>query len=160
MARSNKKRTRTALFEAPAWADMLAIRAIRLGDTFVVRLTAFLAQFGVTPLQFHVLRIVYVRDEDGEGLPVGVIGGALLASAPDVTRLIDRLEKLGYLERIRKPDDRRVVRVRLTDEGLALVERIHGPLIAHHDALLAKIPKSDLKKIAEDLRRVLDNLPS
>jgi DNA-binding MarR family transcriptional regulator len=157
---SRKKRTRTALFDAPDWADTLAIRAMRLGDTLVVRLTALLSQFGVTPLQYNVLRILYVRDEDGEGLPIGVVGAALVASAPDVSRLIDRLEKLGYLERIRKADDRRVVRVRLTDAGFTLVERIFRPVLEHHHELLAKLSKSELERIAEDLRKVIERLPT
>jgi len=151
-----RKKPRTALFDAPDWGDTLAIRAIRLGDTIVVRMTVLLEPFGITPLQYNVLRILYVRDEQNEGLPIGVIGNALIASAPDVTRLIDRLEKLAHLERVRKSDDRRVVRVRLTDSGFTLVEKIHVALLAHHHSLFAKLPKSELKRIAEDLQRVLD----
>jgi DNA-binding MarR family transcriptional regulator len=155
-----RKKPRTALFEEPDWADTLAVRAVQLGDSIVTRMTALLVPFGITPLQYNVLRILYVRDEDGEGLPVGTVGGALVAFAPDVTRLIDRLEKLGHLERVRKSDDRRVVRVRLTEQGFALVERIHPPLIAHHQALLGKLPKAELKRIAEALRKVVEQLES
>lgn len=156
---TSKKKQRAALFDAPDWADTLVVRAIRLGATFVTRVTVLMDEFGVTPLQYNVLRILYVRDEDGDGMSVGAIGQTLVAPAPDVTRLLDRLEKLGYLERIRKADDRRVVRVRLTDAGSALVERIHRPLVAHNHALLAKMSKADVKRIAEDLRHVLEQLP-
>jgi DNA-binding MarR family transcriptional regulator len=155
---SSKKR-RTALFDAPDWADTVAVRAMMLGDALVTAMTLLLADFGVTPLQYNVLRILYVRDEDHEGLPVGTIGGALVSATADVSRLIDRLEKMAYLERVRDGEDRRVVKVRLTKQGFATVERIHGPLVSHHNALLARIPKADLEQIAGDLGRILAQLP-
>lgn len=158
-ATEGRKRARTALFDVPDWSDTLAVRAMRLGDTLVTRMTALLSPFGITPLQYNVLRILYVRDEAGEGLPIGVIGGALIAFAPDVSRLIDRLEKLGHLERVRKSDDRRVVRVRLTDKGFALVEQVHHALVPHHHSLFAKLPKRDVERISADLARVFEALP-
>lgn len=152
------KRRRTALFDAPDWADTIAIRAVRLGDAVLTRLTELLGKFGVTPLQYNVLRILYVRDVEEEGLPIGAIGSALVAGAPDLTRLVDRLEKLGHIERIRKADDRRVVRVRLTKQGFDLVEKIHVPLVAHHRALLSGIPSSELERIAGELARLFDEV--
>jgi DNA-binding MarR family transcriptional regulator len=149
---------RAALFDAPDWADTVAIRAMRLGDALITRMAVLLTEFGITPLQYNVLRILYVRDAVGEGLPIGTIGGALLTATPDVSRLIDRLEKLGYLERVRKEDDRRVVRVRLTKQGFDMVEKIHRPLIAHHNALLAGVPKPELERIAGDLERLFGEL--
>lgn len=151
-------RHRKALFEAPEWADTVALRAMILGDRFITRLTTFLAPFGITPLQFNVLRILYVRDGEGEGIPVGNVGDALVAGNGDVTRLIDRLEKQGLIERVRKSDDRRVVRVRLTTEGFDLVERIHKPLMAHHSALLAGIPTPELERVAAALATILEHL--
>ncbi len=150
------KNRRAARVDAPDWADVVSVRAVRLGDMIFTRMTALLSEFGITPLQYNVLRILYVRDAAGEGLPIGVIGGALVTATPDVSRLIDRLEKLGCIERVRKAEDRRVVNVRLTEEGIALQERIHGPVIAHHNAILAQIPKADLERIAGDLARVLE----
>jgi DNA-binding MarR family transcriptional regulator len=101
-----------------------------------------------------------VRDAEGEGLSVGTIGSALVTVAPDVSRLIDRLEKLGHLERARKADDRRVVRVRLTGKGFELVERIHTPLVAHHRALFARMPKSDLERMAGELGKLVEEISS
>lgn len=149
---------RTALFDAPDWADTVAVRAVRLGDALLTRMTQLLTEFGITALQYNVLRTLYVRDAEGEGLSVGTIGSALVTDAPDVSRLIDRLEKLGHLERIRKADDRRVVRVRLTDKGFELVERIHTPLIAHHRALFSRISKSELERIAGDLGKLVEEI--
>jgi DNA-binding MarR family transcriptional regulator len=160
-ARAGKQtagKRRAALFDAPDWADAVAIGAIRLGDALLTGMTRLLTEFGITPLQYNVLRILYVRDAEGEGLSVGAIGSALVTVAPDVSRLIDRLEKLGYLERVRKADDRRVVRVRLTGKGFELVERIHTPLIAHHRALFARISKSDLERIAGELGKLVEEI--
>ena len=154
MARARKRRT--ALFDTPDWADTVAVRAVRLGDAIITRMTELLTGFGITPLQYNVLRILYVRDEEGEGRPIGTIGSALVAAAPDLTRLIDRLEKLGHLERTRKADDRRIVRVRLTTKGFDLVEKIHVPLVAHHQALLARFSKTELERIAGELGRLFE----
>jgi DNA-binding MarR family transcriptional regulator len=157
-AMKSTKRRRTALFKETDWADTVAVRAMRFGSALIMRMTVFCEEFGLTPLQYNVLRILYVRDEDGEGLPVGVIGDGLVVRGPDVTRLLDRLEKAGLIERIRLTGDRRVVRVRLTRAGFALVERVHGPLVAHHNALLAHLSRADLERMAGDLAKAMAGL--
>lgn len=157
-AKANRRR-KTALFEGqPPASDLVAIRVMRLADVLLTRMTELLAPFGITPLQYNVLRILYVRDEEHEGLPIGAIGQALVTNAPDVSRLIDRLEKGGYIERVRKADDRRVVRVRLTDDGFAMVEKIHAPLLAHHEKIVAGVSKADLERLARDLERVYEHV--
>lgn len=154
-----KKRTRKALFDAPAWRDELAIHGIRLGYALIAHITVFFERFGLTPLQYNVLRILYVRDPELEGLPTGTIGAALMARGTDVTRIVDRLEKLGLIERIREATDRRVVRVRLTTAGFDLVEEIHDPLLELNQQLFAHVSDKDAERIARDLRHLADTLP-
>jgi DNA-binding MarR family transcriptional regulator len=151
--------TRKALFTETVWADEVVIRAIRLGDALSIALSLFFAEHGLTVLQYNVLRILYVRDPQGEGLPVGTVGAGLMVRGPDVTRLVDRLERGGLVERVRRPEDRRVVRVRLTRAGVARVEEVHGPLVKRNVKLLAHVPEKDLERIARDLARILDGLP-
>jgi MarR family multiple gene transcriptional regulator MgrA len=152
------KRSRTALFTEPDWADAVTVGAIRLGDAITARASVFFAEYGLTVAQYNVLRILYVRDPEGEGLTVGAIGTVLTARVPDVTRFLDRLEKAGSLERVRQDDDRRVVKVRLTHAGTRLVEKVHPPLIAHNRAMLARLSESTLKRIATDLEKLLGGL--
>lgn len=153
------KRRRKALFDEPVYADDVVVRAARLGDALLARLAPFFKSFGLTMQQFNVLRILYVRDEEGKGLSTSAIGPRLTVRAPDITRLIDRLEVAGLVERVRTNDDRRVVRVRLTSAGFALVEEIHDPLIQNNENLFAKMSTRDLQVLARLLGRAYEALP-
>jgi DNA-binding MarR family transcriptional regulator len=62
------------------------------------------------------------------GVPMLVIGERLIAQVPDVTRLVDRLERCGLVARSRTSEDRRVVLVRITGEGLAVLAELEEPL--------------------------------
>jgi DNA-binding MarR family transcriptional regulator len=62
------------------------------------------------------------------GVPMLVIGERLITQVPDVTRLVDRLERCGLVARSRTSEDRRVVLVRITGEGLAVLAELEEPL--------------------------------
>ena len=53
------------------------------------------------------------------------LGKRLISRAPDMTRMLDRLERLGLLSRERKSENRRVVAVRITRKGLKLLDNVH-----------------------------------
>jgi DNA-binding MarR family transcriptional regulator len=69
----------------------------------------------LSPVQYNVLRIL--RGAGEEGLWAGEIGERLITRSPDVTRLIDRLEKRRLVRRRRDPNDRRAVRIQITEAG-------------------------------------------
>ena len=79
-----------------------------------------LKPYDLTEAQYNVLRIL--RGAGEAGLPCNEIGSRLITHDPDVTRLIDRLEKRGLVTRARDSADRRVVTVRISPSGGALVE--------------------------------------
>lgn len=81
---------------------------------------------GVTPSQYNVLRIL--RGSHPDALTCGEIGDRLVTPGPDVTRLLDRLEDRGWVERERDTGDRRVVRSRITDEGLEVLADLDEPV--------------------------------
>jgi len=149
------KKTRTALFDKPVPADDVVVRSVKLGDALAARTSLLFESYGITMLQYNVMRILYVRDPDGEGMPIGAIGSRLMVKSIDVSRLIDRLERSGLIERFRPDGDRRVVRVRLTSEGVDRVEQVHPPLVKHNIDLFAAISKSDLKQLAKLLEQAL-----
>jgi DNA-binding MarR family transcriptional regulator len=151
----NTKKPRTALFDKPVPADDVVVRCVKLSDALMARASLLFESYGITVLQYNVLRILYVRDPDGEGMPIGAIGSRLMVKSIDVSRLVDRLERNGLVERFRLTEDRRVVRVRLTRDGVDRVEKVHPPLVQHNIDLLAAIPKSDLKQLATLLERTL-----
>ena len=69
----------------------------------------------LTLVQYNVLRIL--RGAGAEGLWAGELGERLVTRSPDVTRIVDRLEKRGLVRRSADPSDRRAVRVHITDAG-------------------------------------------
>lgn len=131
---------------------------MRLGEALGSRMDLFFRDYGITKLQFNVLRILYVRDPDREGLPSGSFASRLVHRAPDVPRVIDRLVSAGLLERVRSDKDRRVVRVRLTAAGTQLVERIEGPLLASDCKLVSGLSEAELRKLATLLERALQSV--
>lgn len=151
-------KNRTALIHDPVHADDVVVRTTRLADALAANVGPLFAEYGLTMPQFNILRILYVQDPELEGLPTGSIRERLLVRGPDVTRLIDRIEKAGLVERVRSAEDRRVVNVRLTEAGTDLVEEIHEPLMQHNRELFATIPESDLEQLAELLSRALKAL--
>lgn len=81
---------------------------------------------GVTPSQYNVLRIL--RGSHPDALTCGEIGERLVTPGPDVTRLLDRLEERGWVERERDTGDRRVVRSRVTEAGLEVLGGLDEPV--------------------------------
>lgn len=80
----------------------------------------------LSPAQYNTLRIL--RGAEPEALTCGEIGDRLVSPGPDVTRLLDRLEGRGLVLRVRDEEDRRVVRARITEQGIALLARLDGPV--------------------------------
>jgi DNA-binding MarR family transcriptional regulator len=76
------------------------------------------------------------------------IGEHLVAQVPDVTRLIDRLEQLGFAERVRCDKDRRVVHVRITRKGLDLLAKLDEPVLELHRAQLGHLNRGELAELS------------
>jgi DNA-binding MarR family transcriptional regulator len=89
---------------------------------------------GVTLQQYNVLRIL--RGAGSNGLPTLEVAKRMVEHAPGITRMIDRLEAKGWVERCRTSPDRRHVHCKITAEGLALLERLDGPVDEAHDHAL------------------------
>jgi DNA-binding MarR family transcriptional regulator len=156
------KQRRPAPIENNALEEVV-VGAGRLGLALLSILDKFFVPYGITLLQFNVLRILYVRDPDTLGMPTGSFAARMVTLSPDVPRLIDRLVKSELIERASSPTDRRVVLVKLTQKGTDLVEDITPALVEHNRKLLGDMPVADLTKLAELLQRavtlVLANRP-
>src|SRR5262245_22318791 len=131
MAKTKPRRRKPAPIENNPLEDVV-VAGSRFGLVLASVLDKFFAQHGITLLQFNVLRILYVRDLENEGMPTGTFAERMASLNPDVPRLIDRLVKSELLERAPSATDRRVVLVKLTQEGIDLVERI-TPLLLEHN---------------------------
>ncbi len=77
-----------------------------------------LVRLGISMTHFHVLTLLRHHD----AMPMGRLAEILDASMSSTTGIIDRMEEKGLVERVRVPDDRRIVLVRSTAAGLALID--------------------------------------
>jgi DNA-binding MarR family transcriptional regulator len=99
----------------------------------------------LTPTQYNALRIL--RGAGGDGTTCSEMGERMLRRDPDVTRLLDRLEKRGLLERVRSEEDRRVVRTRITRAGLELLKAIDEPSLSWSRAQLGHLSRKELREL-------------
>jgi len=113
------------------------------------RLRAFedelFTQHDLTPQQYNALRLL--RGVHPEKIHTLDLASRLVSRAPDITRLLDKLEAGKFIERDRPADNRRVVRVGITETGLALLKALHEPLQACHQRQLGHLPKKDLEQL-------------
>lgn len=119
----------------------------RLASDLSQGVAELLKPSGISGPQYNVLRIL--RGAGPTGLPCGEIGGRLVTRDPDVTRLLDRLEKQGLVTRSRESEDRRVVTTRITDAGVALLATLDDPLAALHRRQLGHLGSERLRQLRE-----------
>jgi DNA-binding MarR family transcriptional regulator len=94
--------------------------------------------------QYNVLRILRGSPE---GLPCGELAGRMITRDPDVTRLLDRMERRGLISRARDSQDRRMVVARIAPEGLKLVDRLDEPVQSIHRKQLGHLGKKRLRAL-------------
>jgi DNA-binding MarR family transcriptional regulator len=109
----------------------------------------------LSPTQYNVLRILRGTPD---GLPCGEIASRMITRDPDVTRLLDRLEKRGLISRSRDKNDRRTVIGRITPEGLKLVARLDEPIQEIHRKQLGHLGRERFKAFTELLAAARDQL--
>jgi DNA-binding MarR family transcriptional regulator len=104
------------------------------------------AELGLTASQYNVLRIL--RGVHPEGHSRCEIARRMIERAPDITRLVDRLEKRGWVERVRSARDRRLSISRITPAGLELLETIGPRLVEVQRDFAARVPEQDCRELS------------
>lgn len=110
-----------------------------------------LAPRGLTTQQFNVLRIL--RGAGAEGLPTLEVGARMLERTPGVTRMIDRLELRGLVERRRCSEDRRRVYCVISKAGLELLAGLDEPVAAADRRCFAELSSAEMETLAGLLAR-------
>lgn len=109
--------------------------------------------FGITLSQYSVLRIL--REAHPRGFSRTEIVRRMVEKAPDVTRLVDRLEQQRLVDRHRPAEDRRLSVTRITDAGLALLNEVEPRVHAVEDRYFAsrvgEVDCQSLSRICEDI---------
>lgn len=133
-------------------AQEVVLNVMRTAATFRKGVSKTLKPFELTAPQYNILRILRGAPEDG--LPCSEVGDRLVSQDPDVTRLLDRLEKRGLVTRGRSLTDRRVVNARITSTGQDLVDQLDGPINNVHETQLGHMKKKRLRELIELLEKV------
>jgi DNA-binding MarR family transcriptional regulator len=129
--------------------EALFLELLRTTDMLSRGMVHVLKAEDLSPTQYNVLRILR---GSREGLPCGEIASRMITRDPDITRLLDRLEKRSVISRCRETKDRRTVMARITDEGLKLLARLDEPVQAGHRKQLGHLGRERLRALTELLR--------
>lgn len=150
MSEGLQRRIKQMRFESPAQEAMLnlLVAASHMRD----KVDKLCAEHNITHGQYNVLRIL--RGGHPDGYPRCEIAKRMIERAPDVTRLIDRLEQQGLVERDRSTEDRRLSISRITPRGLELLESMTSGIedIYHYFAQRVSLRDSrELSRICEGI---------
>ena len=142
------KRAQARRFDSPEqeaflnlWRTYDALRAVE---------DELFARHDLTAQQYNALRLLRARHP--EPVPTLAIAAKLISRAPDITRLVDRLEARGLVVRERPADNRRVVQVGITPAGLALLKALDGPVRDCHARQLGHLRRDELRTLTALLR--------
>ena len=125
---------------------------LRTADTLQSQVEAKLKEFGLTGTQYNALRIL--RGAGKDGLPCSEIGERMITRDPDITRLLDRLQKRGLALRTRGQQDRRVIYGKITPAGLKFLSEIDAPLQKYGRDILRHVSQEKLRQLIELLEQV------
>lgn len=135
------KARRTANQEEAAFLEI-----IRTADILSRKPAQVLKTEDVSATQYNVLRILRGSPD---GLSCGEIGNRMITRDPDITRLLDRMEKRGLILRSREVKDRRTVLTKITPKGLSLLARLDQPVQDVHREQLGHLGEKRLKELSE-----------
>lgn len=153
MSQLARELKRNKPFPSPVQEALLSIK--RTAALLDLRLAELLRPYGLTPTQYNVLRIL--RGAGPEGLPRCEVQGRLVAPVADTTRLLDRLEKAGFVVRTRSTEDRRVVASKITPRGLGVLDKVAAPLKALEENEMGQVSDARLRSlisILDEVRRL------
>ncbi len=132
--------------------NRIFIALLQAADALGQEAEHLLKAAGLTGAQYNVLRIL--RGAEPAGLPCRGIADRMISHDPDMTRLLDRMEKRGLITRVRQADDRRVVKTRVTAPGLSLLKTLDRPVHDLHKRQFRHLPAARLKILSELLEEL------
>jgi DNA-binding MarR family transcriptional regulator len=125
------------------------LELLRTAEMLSRGLVPVLKMEDLSATQYNVLRILRGAPE---GLPCGEIADRMITRDPDVTRLLDRLEKRGLISRYRETTDRRMVVTRIAPEGLQTLSRLDAPVEQAHVRQLGHLGRKRMELLTKLLR--------
>lgn len=146
--------------DGPATAGLEAhvfVAILKAADALSTKAEQLMKANGLTGAQYNVLRIL--RGAGPEGLPCNAISERMISHDPDMTRMLDRMESRSLITRERQKEDRRVVKARITDEGLKLLKKLDAPVRDLHKHQFAHMSSTRQKTLLELITEVTAQEP-
>src|SRR3982075_1842542 len=134
--------------------DRAFIALQKAADKLALQAEQLLKSNGLTGAQYNVLRIL--RGAEPQGLACSSIAERMISHDPDMTRLLDRMEKRHLITRQRQSDDRRVVKTKITSGGLEVLKRLDAPVRDMHKEQFAHIANARVKELADLLEEICE----
>jgi DNA-binding MarR family transcriptional regulator len=131
----------------PSLEDEALVALQRTADRLGWRLSEMLKAYGLSPTQYNALRIL--RGAGEEGWACKEIAERMINHDPDVTRLLDRLERRGLVARSREGRDRRVITTRITPAGLDLLSTLDRPIAEFNRKMLGHLGEERLRALID-----------
>jgi DNA-binding MarR family transcriptional regulator len=141
-----------------ALEDRIFVAILKTADALSQEAEQLIRSAGLTMAQYNVLRIL--RGAEPEGLLCRGISERMISRDPDITRLLDRMENHGWITRQREKEDRRVVKTRITEDGLAALKKLDQPVRDLHKGQFRHMGTSQLKTLAKLLAEVEKREPA
>lgn len=135
--------------------DEALVALQRTADRLHWRLSEMLKPYGVSPTQYNALRILRGAREAGHSC--SEIAERMINRDPDITRLVDRLERRGLVKRSREGRDRRVIITRITPAGMHLVDSLDGPVAEFNRKMLKHLGETQLRSLVKLLESAREN---
>lgn len=144
MGEALQKRIHQSRFESP-WQE--AVLNLLVAAGFVrSRVDDACAGQGISPAQYNVLRIL--RGSGAAGQSRCGIAARMLEKAPDITRLVDRLEAQGLVGRGRSESDRRLSITFITKAGLAVLDAVQPAMDELNSYLAERVSRRDCRELS------------
>jgi DNA-binding MarR family transcriptional regulator len=159
MTRMKKSSLATALKQTRPFVSLeqeAYLSILRTASELSYSVDQFFRPFDITPSQYNVLRIL--RGAGTDGLCRNEISERMVTPTPDMSRLLDRIEKAGWVTRKRAVDDRRQVSTYITKSGMELLERLEPSTRDFVTRLFTGTRVSDLKTVLKVNDRVRTKL--
>jgi DNA-binding MarR family transcriptional regulator len=112
-------------------------------------------EHGISHAQYVVLWTLCLADDPDGGVPIGTVADGLLNRASDTTRLVDRMERSGLVERVPNPSDRRSVLVRATRRGREAFAAVTPRLQEFHRRQWSHLSPAEVDTLNALLRKAL-----
>lgn len=136
--------------------EELALNIIRTADQLQRGFSHFFNDMNLTITKYNALRIL--RGAGETGLACGEIGERMVTRDPDITRLMDRLEKQGLISRSRDKADRRVVTARIAPPGLDILKKLDAPIAQMHRSQLGHLDPKHQESIIHLMEIIREKL--